>query len=249
MPIRLTRGIKVLLIIYVVVFLIQQTGDRFLGTHLWSVLALYPPAFYDAHAVWQILTFSFLHGDVFQLFFNGLLLAFIGMELEVVMGTPKFIKYYAICTLSSAVLYLTMDLAFHFTLPLAGPGGGLYGLLMAYALLFGERVMLFMLLFPLKAKHFIWILATLELMTSIFSANGNLSALSSIGGMIAGLGYLWVQSLIRKQKAAQNLKGSVQQNLKKLKRMRASHLKLIINNKEEDLLDAESDGEDPKTWH
>lgn len=249
MPIRLTQTVKVLLITCFTVFVLQQTGDQFFGAEIMSLFGLNSVAFFHQHRFWQLLTYSFFHPDVMHLFFNLMMLAFIGGELEAAWGTARFIRFYASCAIGSGVVYLLLDLSFghgsgHSTM--VGATGAIYGLLMAYGLTFGERVLLFMMLFPMKAKHFIWILALLELMTTVYSGGGGgLASLGHLAGMGIGFGFLWIRTLVILSKKNQQKQGFRLGS----KKRRNQHLKLIVNN-EQDFDSQDRDSEDnPRTWH
>src|SRR5262249_44968176 len=104
----------------------------------------------------------------------------------------------------------------------------------------------FMMLFPMKAKHFIWILAGIEFMSTVFSGRGGLASAAHVGGMAAGFLYLWVWatlSVLKKRRAAQQAGRAVK---RAKKRSAAQHLKLVINN---DKSDDDDDVDSPRTWH
>ncbi len=245
MPIRLTQAVKVLLILNFGAFLVQQTADQFFGTHLMGWFALTPSALTSLH-LWQIFSYSFMHTDVTHLIFNLMMIYFIGSELEMVWGMTRFLKYYFFCATSAALIYLGLQFVFLKTggtyRPMIGASGAIYGLLVAYGLFFGERVLLFMMLFPMKAKHFVCLLALIELLTTLYSSGGIWAGAAQMGGMIAGFGYLWVRATLNQSKKKRN--GSLRQ-----KKIRSHHLKLIVNNDSaiESLDDDSSDN--PKTWH
>jgi membrane associated rhomboid family serine protease len=248
MPMRFTRSVKLILIISFFVFLVQQTGDQFFGTHLMNDFSLVPSGFFRNFQIWQIFTYSFLHNDVMHLFFDLLMIVFIGSELEFTWGGRRFLRYYFICTTGTGLFYLLLQAFVSRAIPpMMGASGAIYGLLMAYGLLFSERVLLFMMLFPMKAKHFIWVLALIEFMTSLYSQGGKVwSSIGHLGGMITSLIYLGFRALVvimRKKEELFKLSSFS-------KKRRSRHLKLIINNDRE----FESDDEDkpggsPKTWH
>jgi membrane associated rhomboid family serine protease len=250
MPIRLTRAVKALAIACFAAFLIQQTADQFFGTNLLSWFALVPAFFVLDHRYWQIITYAFLHGDVMHLFLNLLMLVFIGGELEATWGTARFLRYYFFCAISAGLLYLVLQMfrgdGLH--TPMVGASGAIYGLLMAYGLIFGERVLLFMMLFPLKAKYFVWILAGIELMTTVFSGHGGLASAAHLGGMAAGFGYLWgraTYTVWKKNRTGQTLLG----RKAKKRRIQPKHLKLVINNQNKVELTSEDEDDKPPTFH
>jgi membrane associated rhomboid family serine protease len=252
MPIRLTKTVKALLIISLVCFLIQQTGDQFLGTRIMEWFAFVPSSFGAKFYFWQIFTYPFMHRDVMHLFFNLMMLAFIGSELEAIWGMARFLRYYFFCSTASALFYLVLQLIVMkgFTSqPMIGSSGAVYGLLMAYGLIYGERVLLFMMLFPMKAKHFIWVLALLELLTTVYSSGGPWASIAQLGGMGAGFCFLWFRATLLVARKRSGSGGKSDSILGRQKKRRSKHLKLIVNN-EQDFESAEDDSENgPKTWH
>jgi len=250
MPIRLARSTKFLLIFSFIAFLIQQTGDQFLGTHLMSWFALIPAKVFQDHHYWQVFTYSFMHRDVMHMFFDLLMLAFIGSELEFAWGRTRFLRYLFFCSTASALIYLLLQTflppgaAF---VPMLGASGAIYGLLLAYGLIFGERVLLFMLLFPMKAKYFVWILAAVELLTTVYSSGGTWASLAHIGGMVCGLGYLWSLVYWKRIWNAGRSRLSFS-SLRRKKKNRSKHLRLVINNDGE-FESGDEKQEKPRTWH
>ncbi|MCM2277848.1 MAG: rhomboid family intramembrane serine protease [Oligoflexia bacterium] len=180
-----------------------------------------------------------------HLFLNLMMLVFIGGELEAVWGTARFLRFYFFCSLSAGVLYLLLQLLIWgesgLQTPMVGASGAIYGLLMAYGLLFGERVLLFMMLFPMKAKHFVWVLAAIEFMTTVYSGRGGLASAAHLGGMVAGFGALWggaAWKVFRKHREQAR-----EASKREKKRKAAEHLRLVVSNEEKD------ENERPKTWH
>jgi membrane associated rhomboid family serine protease len=253
MPIRLTPVVKILLIACFVAFLVQQTGDQFLGTHLLQIFGLVPAGVLQDFRIWQPFTYAFIHADVMHLFFNLIMVAFIGAELEIAWGARQFLRYYFFCSISSGLFYLFLQAGFlkgpGMYAPMVGASGAIYGLLMAYGLIFGERVLLFMMIFPMKAKHFVWILALIELMSSLFSSGGSFASIAHLSGMLAGFGYLWAKAswILRKRQKSLLPPGKARS---KRSRGGSKHLKLIINNDRDFESPDDSDpGNGPKTWH
>lgn len=252
MPFRLTPAVKVIAIVCVVAFIIQQTSDQFLGGNVTGFLGLVPSGFMTQHRFWQIFTYAFLHGDPMHLFLNLLMLVFIGAEIEGAWGTARFLRFYFFCSVSAGVLYLLLQVFVWggLSIPMVGASGAIYGLLMAYGLIFGERVLLFMMLFPMKAKHFVWILAGVEFMTTVYSARGGLASAAHLGGMAAGFAYLWGRAFWivarRRKQEGRDIFGRKPKDRSK-KRKSASHLKLVVGSKKDD--DSDDDINKNPTWH
>jgi membrane associated rhomboid family serine protease len=241
MPIRLTPAVKALVIACFAAFVVQQTADRWMGTNILSWLALVPSGFVLHFRFWQLVTYAFLHADPMHLFLNMMMLVFIGGELEATWGTARFLRFYFVCVASGGLTYLALQLLINGSeglyTPMVGASGGIYGLLIAYGLIFGERVLLFMMLFPMKAKHFIWVLALIELMTSVFSSGSSIAGAAHLGGMAAGFAFLWGRAalIVAKRRRAEAPP--------KRKKRSGKHLKLVIDNDDDDRDD------EPKTWH
>ena len=238
MPIKLTDTVKKLIFIYIGVFIIQQGLDQFAGAHVRSWLALIP-AYVLQGRIWQIFTYSFLHADVSHLLLNLLVFAFVASDLEAIWGRKKFLTFYFYCTTMAGLFYLVIQLLMnnplYMSIPMVGASGGIYGVLLAYGILFPDREMLFMMLFPMKAKQFVWLLAGVEFLQAVFSGQGGLGAFAHLSGMGAGFIYLWLQAKgmrIRKEYALKKSRPT---------KKGAAHLRLVKRD--------DDDEPPPRTWH
>lgn len=240
--IRLSPTVKMILWICGGMFLFQQTADRFFGANIEGFLGLVPQGFIFQHRAWQIVTYTFLHADPTHLILNMLMLAFVASDIEFLWGRKKFILFYLVCAVFAGVVYLFFQIGVWrgegLNTPMVGASAAIYGLLVAYGWLFGERTMLFMLLFPMKAKHFVWVLAGMEFLMTAYSGRAGLSSAAHISGMIAGAVFLWIEWLQKKKIGRLDF-------FSKMKPAKKSHLKLVVNKNPED--DREDKG--PKTWH
>lgn len=212
MTVSLTPMVKALLIINGLVWffgvLIFQTYVL-KDNSVFANFGLSPLSFiYDAK-VWQPLTYMFLHGEgIMHILFNSLILWFIGSELEKIWGSREFLKYYLICGVGAGLVYaLVTLLAVHtmglnaslLSVPTVGASGAIFGLMLAYGVIFGERLIYFMMLFPMKAKHFVTILAMIEILSLVSSGLGSkVNNLAHIGGFVIGYLYLKLSSYRRK---------------------------------------------------
>jgi membrane associated rhomboid family serine protease len=247
--VRLTPAVRGLLIGCFVIYVVQLIATRGLELDFVRWFGLVPSEFGVRFKIWQLFSYSFLHGDVWHLALNLLVLAFMGGELEANWGTGRFLRFYFFCVAFAGAVYLLLQFFVWGVLdsPLVGASGGIYGLLMAYGLIFGERMMLAMMMFPMKAKHFVWILVVMQLLGSFSGGGGALSAAAHLGGMAGGFLYLYVVAL-RRVRARQRGGGPGQDKPKKRK---GNHLKLVINNARQGLAEPNDDldSSGPKTWH
>jgi len=245
MPIRISRTIWGLIIACLAVFILERAFSQFLGMNLVGILGLWPDLVLKGYLP-QLLSYMFVHADVSHLVLNMLMLAFIGSELEGVWGRKRFLLFYFFCGAVAGIFYIALQAAvWHGDVPLVGASGGIYGLLLAYGLLFGDRVLLFMMLFPMKARHFIWVLAGVEFLTGLFSGapGAAWTAVAHLGGMAGGMAYLYGRGtwlVWRKNREA----GRGARSRKASK----SHLKLVVGGEREGTPEKRDDS-DPRTWH
>jgi membrane associated rhomboid family serine protease len=214
------------------------------GTQIFDLFALTPARITTDFWLWQIVTYMFLHSTgVFHVLFNMLTLWWFGTELEGRWGPRFFLNYYLVCGIGSGILYVLGTLLYYLasgnalplTAPLVGASGATFGILLAYGILFGERQIYFMMLFPMPAKYFVMIIGFVELVTLLDSGMGNKTAnLAHLAGIAVGFVYLALVAQIRARKAAGGSK-------------RGRRLKLVVNNEREAPKDKDSKG--PKYWN
>jgi membrane associated rhomboid family serine protease len=195
----LPAGVKWLLISNVAVFLIYFfVADRLPG--LFFPLQLIPHMVVSG-AIWQLVTYLFLHDPhgLFHILFNMLALWMFGTPVEQTWGTRRFLQYYFLCGIGAGVCVVLVNLlagnGYQSTI---GASGAIYGLLLAYGMLFPEQELLFMFLFPLKAKYVVMIYGAIAFLGS-FQMGGTVSNLAHLGGMIFGFVYIKTQFGRRKR--------------------------------------------------
>lgn len=198
------------------------------GDRLFELFALVPYRVITSFWIWQLFTYMFLHAtSVFHILFNMLTLWWFGSELEQRWGGRFFLTYYLVCGVGAGAIYLIGTLIYYLVTghmmsmaaPLVGASGAVYGLLLAYGLLFGERMIYFMMLFPMKAKYFVMIIGLVELVTLMDSGMGSpVANLAHLGGLAVGFVFL---SLVARMRSRRNSSSSPK---------RGRRLKLVVNN-------------------
>ena len=139
---------------------------------------------------WQPISYMFVHGGFWHIFFNMYSLWLFGSVVENTIGEKKYLFLYFICGLGAAGLHLLVQhLMGGSNVPCVGASGAIYGLMMAFAMLYPEQRL--MLLFPpvsLSAKWMVVIFAAIELLTGYMSAGGSFSDgvahFAHLGGML-----------------------------------------------------------------
>lgn len=141
---------------------------------------------------WQLLTHMFLHGGVTHLAFNMLALWSFGRILEKVWGVQRFVVFYLVCGLGAALISQLVDQfvlgpVYGYTV---GASGAIYGLLVAFAMMFPNfKIMLIFLPVPIAAKYFVPVLLLIDLTAGVtgFSIFGqNVAHFAHLGGALMG---------------------------------------------------------------
>lgn len=179
-----TPAVKFLLIVNTAVFFLQL----FLPNQFLDFFGLVPARVWDDFYLWQLFTYQFLHGGLLHLLFNMLALWMFGCDLERRWGSPFFLKYYFVSVIGGGVLnalILPGQVA-----PSIGASAGIYGILLAYGLIYPNQIVYFYFLFPIKMKHFVWIIGAIALYSSIASGQSGIAHLAHLGGMVFGYLYL-----------------------------------------------------------
>lgn len=173
---------QALVLINVGVFCLQYL----VGPWLEQLFALWSPAS-GLFLPWQVLTYAFLHGSVGHLFFNMLGLWMFGAELEQVWGQKRYLQFLAASVIAAALCQLLVGLLTGSAYPTVGASGGLYGLLLAFGVMFPNRTI--MPLFPpipMKARTFVMVFGGLELFLGVTGSASGVAHFAHLGGMLGG---------------------------------------------------------------
>ena len=153
-------------------------------------LALWPPGS-GKFGPWQLLSYGLLHGDPVHLFFNMLGLWMFGGEIERLWGGKRYLQFIIASVLSAGLVQVGWALLTSHYQPTVGASGALFGLLLAFGMMFPNRII--MPLFPpipMKAKVFVAVFGGLELLFGLSGASG-VAHFAHLGGMLGG--FLMIQ--------------------------------------------------------
>lgn len=199
---------KVLIAMAAIWIVVQIVLDRFLHLNLSTWFILHPDHVVERFWIWQTFTYIFFHAlSPLHILFNGLMLWLVGAELEKHWGTRFFTVYFLTCGIGAGFVYC-IGVALYalvtgdktpLIIPVMGASGALFGLLVAYGIVFSERVIYFMGLFPLKAKYFALIAAALDFSSLLTSgiAGTEVASLAHLGGALVGFVFLWAHTRIK----------------------------------------------------
>ena len=176
------RGVRALLIANVLVFLLSLVAGptAMAGFALWPIsTGLFMP--------WQLLTYAFLHGGITHLLFNMFGLWMFGSELERVWGSRRFAVFYTVSVLAAAASQLLVTYLLGSKAPTIGASGGLFGLLLGFAMMFPQRKVtpLFPPI-PMPAWLFVTLYGVIELTLGVTGSDSGVAHFAHIGGMVGG---------------------------------------------------------------
>lgn len=190
---NLPRVTKALLIVNGLLFLLQYLlgMDTFIPYMLWPWQGVEAVGGAQAFMPWQLLTYGFLHGGLPHLLFNMLALVMFGAPLEYTWGEKRFLTYYLVCIVGAGIcqLLLTSYMASRGGQigPTLGASGGVFGLLLAYGMLFpNQRVMLLIPPIPMKARTLVIAYGAIELMLGFTGWQPGVAHFAHLGGMLFG---------------------------------------------------------------
>jgi len=188
--------IKWLLISNVGVFLFEAFFGvlRLHGTSLsgavLSSFPLYPLG--DGFRIWQLFTYMFMHGGFMHLFLNMFALWMFGMDLENDWGSQKFLLYYMICGVGAGLSNLFIGPLFGPSAPTVGASGAIYGVLLAFGMMYPDRPILIYFLLPIRARYFVLIYIGIELYAGVTGSADGVAHFAHLGGAAVGFVYLMI---------------------------------------------------------
>ena len=138
--------------------------------------------------IWQPFTYLFFHGGIWHVLINMFVLWMFGSELETLWGRKEFLKYYFITGVGSGLVTVLFSL--NSPVPVVGASGAVYGILLAYGLIFPNRYVYLYFFIPVRVKYFVIFIGGLAFFSSLGASASNVSHLTHLSGMIIGFSYL-----------------------------------------------------------
>jgi membrane associated rhomboid family serine protease len=174
--------IKYLIVANTVIFFIQSLT----AAPLAQTFGLFPARFFSEfpNYLFQPLTYMFLHAGFFHILFNMFALWMFGTEIEYSWGSRPFLKFYIYCGLGGALMSLVFNPGLAY--PIVGASGAIYGILVAYWLMFPDRYVLVFFILPMRVRWAIPLFGVLNFL----AAGPNVAHLAHLGGAVVGLVYL-----------------------------------------------------------
>jgi len=184
-----------LIVANVAIYFGQQVLPGLLGPFaLWPLAAAAQTGGHVSFQPWQIVTYAFLHGGLTHLLFNMFALYMFGSAMEQVVGPKRYLNYYLVCVITAAIAQLLTSSLLGGVYPTVGASGGVFGLLLAYAVYFPRnRVMLLFPPIPMPARTFVILYAILELVLGVTGTQEGVAHFAHLGGLVGGglMLYYW----------------------------------------------------------
>jgi len=207
-------------LMYLITIVLRSRGIdlvHYLGLHFFLA---------DSHHIWQYITYAFMHANFNHLFFNMFAIWMFGYTLENIWGPKRFIffcftaalgaafaqqiTYYfmyndVVTAMREGVLYVNTGLDrmpigdFLNQINTVGASGIVFGLLLAFGMMFPNAYIYLYFLFPIKTKWFVIGFIILELFNGVFGTSAGVAHFAHLGGALAGfvLIMLWKKGKYR----------------------------------------------------
>jgi membrane associated rhomboid family serine protease len=190
MMFNLTPVVRNLIIINVIVFILSAiipVVEQYLA--LWNVRSVnFRP--------YQLFTYMFCHGDFLHIFFNMLVLSFMGPVMEEFWGQKKFLMFYTICGIGAGIFNIMMDMFFGIGTfaVMIGASGAVYGVMTAFGVTFPNMELRLMLLpISFKAKYMVMVLGSIAIFSGFRTQPGdNTAHFAHLGGIVVAIIFLQI---------------------------------------------------------
>jgi len=188
-----------MLLEYYQVFYTISTGDILVknsAPFMTFYLGLTPALVIEKLFIWQIFTYMFLHGGFLHLFLNMYALLIFGMPVEEVWGSKRFLIYYFVTGVGAGICIFAINLMLGegtYNIPTIGASGAVFGLLLAFGMLYPDAEILIFFFIPMKAKYLVVVYGAIELYSLISSGGQSpVSHVGHLGGLLTGIIYFLI---------------------------------------------------------
>ena len=182
---KLTPATRAIILVNVLVYVLERVA----GTPIQIHFALWPLATPEGlFRPWQLVTYAFLHDPtgLAHIFFNMFALYMFGPALEEYWGARCFLGYYLVCVIAAGATQLAVEYAFGSGEPTIGASGGIFGILLAFAMLFPRVRILLYFAIPMPAWLFVTGYAVIELFFGVTGRQASVAHFAHLGGMVGG---------------------------------------------------------------
>ena len=141
--------------------------------------------------IYQLVSYSFMEVHLMSYIFSSMVVWFVGSELENMWGSKVYLRFLLLAVVGTGLVYALIGLVFFYgtpfyMTPLHGLAGINFALLIAYAILYPDRQMSLMMLFPVRSRTFCFILVAIEAYMAVFAS------LSSAWAHLLAMGFSYL---------------------------------------------------------
>ncbi len=180
---KLTPATRAVILVNVLMFVLEQVAPQPILMHL----ALWPAATPEAlFRPWQLVTYAFLHEGILHIFLNMFALYVFGPPLEAFWGARRFLAYYFVCLIAAGCTQLAVEYGAGVGEPTIGASGAIFGILLAFAMLFPRTRLLVYFAIPMPAWLVVTIYGALELYWGVTGKQASVAHFAHLGGMLGG---------------------------------------------------------------
>ena len=189
-PTLFTDAIKVLVTINFCIFVLQSIARA--ENLFFPLFGLVPKLVWSELMIWQPFTYMFFHGGIWHVLINMFVLWMFGNELERLWGKKFFLNYYFTTGVGAGLV--TMIFGLNSMTPIVGASGAVYGVLLAYGVIYPNRQVYLYGLIPIKSIWFVIGVGIIAFLSS-FNEMSQISHITHLSGMI--IGYLLLKKPVR----------------------------------------------------
>ena len=184
---------------------------------------LIPVLVVTKYYVWQFVTYMFLHGGIWHIFFNMYGVMLFGTPIEHLWGTKRFLIYYFFTGIGAGITIFAVNFIISgpdIFIPTIGASGALFGLLLAFGILFPNVELLIFFILPIKAKYLVFMYGAIELVSQIsYGGNSGISHLGHLGGLLFGLIFFAISKKRGIEFSAKKMKARMDKEVKDRERI------------------------------
>ena len=185
----LNRTMIALLISLTAVFLLPVLMPSFNGFAA-EYLAINTGTFLHKLYLWQVVTSIFLHVGIQHFLTNMIFLWFMGSALSNAWRAREFLAFFFMCGTAGSLCFYVFNVVTGADAVGMGASGAIFGLMTAYAMVFGEREVLAFFLIPMKAKYLVAVCLAIEVIMLLTGSPDGIAHTAHIGGAAYGFAYL-----------------------------------------------------------
>ncbi len=184
-----------LIVVNIIIFIFQTMGSMDI---ILEYFALKPYTIIEKHYLWQFASYMFLHANFPHILFNMYAVLIFGIPIEQEWGSRRFLFYYFFTGIGAGITIFVFSLIIHgpespfLLIPTIGASGAVFGLLLAFGILYPNAELLLFFFLPIKAKYLVVLYGLLELFLELQGGVSNISHLGHLGGLFFGLVYFLI---------------------------------------------------------